>query len=289
MKLKKLFCTILAALSLLAFSGASAFADVLVEPENKFYRNNTRDCEYIEWRSYEVLEDSDLLENPLDEKTNGSIRAGETVRVGFTYTTHTGVIWGCCSFFDSDRKDGWVEMTKLSEIYSVFTFIDEHKSEIKDYSGELDGYTPSEKVVLWDYPFSEEYTYIEADKWYTDVKEVYPYRGEIADKCWTDENGNVWVYKSRWSDKDGYRYDNGWVFLPAPELTDLSSFGIDISANEGTAVSGQLMTDEETLAAYNAAVNSLNGRKSSYILPLCLAIGAVAVSAVMIKLMKKEN
>lgn len=284
MKLKTIICTILAMLSLLALSGASAYADVLVEPNNNFYWNNTRECEYIEWRTYEVMEDSDLLESPLDSNTNGSIRTGETVRIGFTYTDNSGTKWGCCSFFDRDRQDGWVEMSKLSEIYNVFTFLDEHESELQDYSGELDEYIPKERVILWKYPFSEECVSIKADNWYT--KADY----KIANKCWTDENGNMWIYSIRWVAKDGSRFDNFWVFLPAPELTDLTSYGIDISAGEGAAVSGQLMTDEETLAAYNTAVSSLDsGRKSTYLLPLCLAFGAVVLSAFMIKLMKKNN
>lgn len=288
MKLKTIICTILAMVFLLAFSGASAYADALAEPANQFYWDNPRDCDYNKWRPFEVLEDSDLLESPLDSKTNGSIKSGETVQVGFVYTDDKGVKWGCCSFFDNGRQDGWVEMSRLSEIYNVFTFLDEHESEIRDYSGELDEYIPKEKVVLWKYPFSEECVSIKAENWYT--KADYPYRNDIADKCWTDENGNVWIYSNRWSIKNGNRYDDYWVFLPDPEATDLTTFGIDISANEGTAVSGQFMTDEETMAAYNAAVNSLNsGRKSPYILPLCLSLGAVAVSAAMIKLMKKKN
>ncbi|MGN0636809.1 MAG: hypothetical protein ACI4J0_00425 [Huintestinicola sp.] len=287
MKLKIIFCTILAALSLLAFSGASAYADAIAEPVNQFYWDNPRACDYINWRSFEVLEDSSILDSPINGRTNGSIRAGETVQVGFAYTDDEGVKWGCCSFFDDDRQDGWVEMSKLSEIYNVFTFLDEHESELRDYSGELDEYIPKERVVLWKYPFSEECVSVKAERWYT--KADYPYTNEIADKCWTDENGNVWVYSGRWVTKDAYTYDSFWVFLPAPELTDLSSFGIDISANEGTSVSGQLMTDEETLAAYNAAANSLNGTESAYLLPLCLSLGAVVVSAAMIKLMKKKN
>lgn len=291
MNLKNIICTIFAMLSLFTLSGASVFADVLVEPDNKFYRNVSEECEYIEWRSYEVLEDSDLKESPLDSKTNGSIKTGETVRIGFTYTDLNGVVWGCCSFFDRDRQDGWVEMTKLSEIYNVFTFLDEHESELQDYSGELDEYIPKEKVVLWNYPFSEGYVIIKAESWYT--RETYPFTNEIADECWTDENGNMWIYSGRWVAKlengcNDY-WDNFWIFLPAPEATDLTAFGIDISANEGTSVSGQLITEEETLAAYNSAVSSLNGTESAYILPLCLALVAVAVSAVMIKLMKKKS
>ncbi|MGN1107579.1 MAG: hypothetical protein ACI4RH_13105 [Huintestinicola sp.] len=291
MKIKTIFCTILASLSLLAFSGISAYADAIAEPDNSFYRSNYKNCEYIHWRTYEVTEDSSLLRSPLRDNISGYIKKGETVSVGFTYTDEAGVVWGCCSFWErleNERsKDGWVEMTKLSEIYSVFTFLDEHESELKDYSGEFDDYTPKEKVVLWKYPFSEECVSIKADNWYT--KSDYPFTNEIADKCWTDENGNMWVYSGRWVRKDGDTYDDYWVFLHAPEATELSSYGIDISAGEGASVSGQLITEEETLAAYNRALSSLNGTESAYLLPLCLSLGAVILSAVMIKLMKKES
>lgn len=291
MKLKNIICTILAMLSLLAFSGISACADAIAEPDNSFFRANYKYCEYINWRSYEVNEDSRLLRSPLRDNISGYIKEGETVSVGFIYTDEAGVVWGCCSFSErlenGRSKDGWVEMTKLSEIYNVFTFLDEHETELRDYSGELDEYIPKDKVVLWKYPFSDKCKYINAENWHT--KETYPYTNEIANKCWTDENGNVWVYDGRWVAKDGSRYDNFWVFLPAPELTDLTTYGIDISANEGTAVSGQLMTDEETLEAYNAALFSLNTTESTYFLPLCLTLGAVVISGLMIKLMKKKS
>ena len=146
MKLKNIICTIFAAFSLLAFSGISAYADTIAEPDNSFYRNNYKNCEYIHWRTYEVNEDSSLLRSPLRDNISGYIKKGETVSVGFTYTDEAGVVWGCCSFWkrlENERsKDGWVEMTKLSEIYNVFTFLDEHESELIDYSGELDEYIP---------------------------------------------------------------------------------------------------------------------------------------------------
>lgn len=291
MKIKTILCTIIASLSLLAFSGISAYADTIAEPDNSFYRSNYKNCEYIHWRTFEVTEDSSLLRSPLRDNISGYIKKGETVSVGFTYTDDEGIVWGCCSFWErleNERsKDGWVEMTKLSEIYNVFTFLDEHESKLIDYSGELDEYIPKERVILWKYPFSEECVSIKAENWYT--KETYPFKNEIADKCWTDENGNMWVYGNRWVAKGRDRYDNYWVFLPAPESTDLTTYGIDISAGEGAAVSGQLITEDEALAAYNSAVSSLNGTENAYLLPLCLALGAVVLSAVMIKLMKKKS
>lgn len=292
--MKKFLCMILVLAAMLAFSGERVHADAVAEPSNQFYYDNPSECDFIQWRPFEVKEECELFESPLDKKSNGSIKAGENVQVGFTYTDSKGVVWGCCSFFDyrdaDGRKDGWVPMDKLEEIYNVFTFIDEHESEMRDYNGELDDYIPKDRVILWEYPFSDSYHAFDADKWYT--KDNYPYKTyDVGDKCWTDENGNVWIYSYRFIWQGGGRCDNCWIYLPAPE-TDviLGIKGTDISSEYGTGASGQLISDEDTEAAYNAAVSSLDsGRKRSYILPLCLSAAAVILSGVMIKLLKKEN
>ena len=287
MTLKKMFCTIIAAAAMTVFSGAAVYADAIAEPDNAFYRSGYKSCEYINWRRFNVLEDSDILRSPLKTSVASRVKKGDIVDIGFIYTDKNGDVWGCCMFYgsaDAD-SDGWIKMSKVSEIYSTFTFIDEHSDEFSDYSGELDNYIPQEKVVLWEYPYSENYYSIKAENWYT--REDYPYpKGELANKCWTDENGNMWIYSGRWITKDADRFDNRWVFLPDPEATDLSSFGYDISANEGTAVSGQLI-DEMTENASIFAERSVAPVGRSLMLPTALSTGAAVISLLLIKLMKK--
>lgn len=287
MTFKKIFCTIIAAAAMTAFSGAAVYADAISEPDNAFYRSAYKNCEYINWRSFDVLEDSDILKSPLKTTVVNNVKKGDTVDIGFTYTDKKGDVWGCCMFYgsaDAD-SDGWIKMSQVKEIYNVFTFIDEHSDELSDYSGELDNYIPQEKVVLWEYPYSENYYSIKAENWYT--REDYPYpKGELANKCWTDENGNMWIYSGRWITKDADRFDNRWVFLPDPETTDLSNFGYDISANEGTAVSGQLI-DEMTENAREFAERSVNSAGRSLMLPAALSAGAAVASVLLIKAMKK--
>jgi len=290
MKLEKIFCIIIAAASVAIFLGATVYADVISEPDNAFYRSAYKSCEYINWRSYDVLEDSDILKSPLKATVVNKVKKGDTVDIGFTYTDESGEIWGCCMFDERSElgrsKDGWIKMSKVSEIYSTFTFLDEHEDEFTDYNGELDSYIPNEKVVLWDYPYSENCCSIKAESWYT--KEEYPFKNEIADKCWTDGNGNMWIYSVRWITKDADRFDDRWVFLPAPETTDLSSFGYDISANEGTAVSGQLV-DEMTENARIFAERSVNPTERPLMLPAALSAGAAVASVLLIKAMKKQK
>lgn len=289
MTLKKMFCTIIAAAAMTVFSGAAVYADAIAEPDNAFYRSGYKSCEYINWRRFNVLEDSDILRSPLKTSVASRVKKGDIVDIGFIYTDKNGDVWGCCMFDERSElgrsKDGWIKMSKVSEIYSTFTFIDEHSDKFSDYSGELDNYIPQEKVVLWEYPYSENYYSIKAENWYT--REDYPYpKGELANKCWTDENGNMWIYSGRWITKDHDRFDNRWVFLPAPEATDLSNFGYDISANEGTAVSGQLI-DEMTENARVFAERSVNPAGCSLMLPAALSAGATVASVLLIKAMKK--
>ena len=270
-----------------AFSGAAVYADVISVPDNAFCRSAYQSCEYINWRSYDVLEDSNILKSPLKTTVVNKVKKGDTVDIGFTYTDKNGEVWGCCMFDErSDlgrSKDGWIKMSKVSEIYSTFTFIDEHSDEFTDYSGELDNYIPQEKVVLWEYPYSENCYSVKAEDWFT--KENYPFKNEIADKCWTDENGNMWIYSGKWATKD-FGYNDRWIFLPAPESTDLSAYGNDISANEGTAVSGQLV-DEMTENARIFAERSVNPAGRSLMLPAALSAGAAVASVLLIKAMKK--
>lgn len=287
MNIKGIICTVIAAASVAAFSGAAVYADAIAEPDNAFYRSGYKSCEYINWRRFNVLEDSDILRSPLKTSVASKVKKGDIVDIGFIYTDKSGDVWGCCMFDERSElgrsKDGWIKMSKVSEIYSTFTFIDEHSDEFTDYSGELDNYIPQEKVVLWEYPYSENCYSVKAEDWFT--KENYPFKNEIADKCWTDENGNMWIYSGKWATKD-FGYNDRWVFLPAPESTDLSAFGNDISANEGTAVSGQLV-DEMTENAREFAERSVNPAGRSLMLPAALSAGAAVASVLLIKAMKK--
>lgn len=287
MNIKGIICTVIAAASMAAFSGAAVYADVISVPDNAFCRSAYKNCEYINWRSFDVLEDSNILKSPLKTTVVNKVKKGDIVDIGFTYTDKNGEVWGCCMFDErSDlgrSKDGWIKMSKVSEIYSTFTFLDEHEDELKAYSGELDNYIPQEKVVLWEYPYSENCYSVKAEDWFT--KENYPFKNEIADKCWTDENGNMWIYSGKWATKD-FGYNDRWIFLPAPESTDLSAFGNDISANEGTAVSGQLV-DEMTENAREFAERSVNPAGRSLMLPAALSAGAAVASVLLIKAMKK--
>ena len=287
MKIRNIICAFTAAAAMAAFSGTAVYGDMIAEPDNSFYYDNYESCEYIESRPFEALEDAKLLKDPNGKAVSKDIRKGDKLNISFTYTDKNGEVWGCCMFYgsaDAD-SDGWIKMSQVKEIYNVFTFIDEHSDELSDYSGELDNYIPQEKVVLWEYPYSENYYSIKAENWYT--REDYPYpKGELANKCWTDENGNMWIYSGRWITKDADRFDNRWVFLPDPETTDLSNFGYDISANEGTAVSGQLI-DEMTENAREFAEHSVDPVGRSLMLPAALSAGAAAVSLLLIKLMKK--
>ena len=286
-----MICVFLCIAFLSFFSGKAVFADAIAEPANPFYHDNPRECEFISWRSFEVREDSPLLESPLDSVKNGEVKKGETVYSGFTYTDENGVVWCCCSFWFADnsdeRKDGWIEKDKLSEIYNVFTFIDEHDSEMTDYNGELDSFIPKNDVILWEYPMGSACGRVPADKAYT--RETYPFeKQELGDRCWTDEKGNVWVYIYRYICKGGDRYDNCWIFASDPEAEELSAYGYDISASVGTAVSGSLsISEEETEKAYESAVKSLNHDKKDFVLPFALSAGTVLLSLILLKAIKK--
>ena len=103
MKLEKIFCIIIAAASVAIFLGATVYADVISVPDNAFCRSAYQSCEYINWRSYDVLEDSNILKSPLKTTVVNKVKKGDTVDIGFTYTDKNGEVWGCCMF--DERSD----------------------------------------------------------------------------------------------------------------------------------------------------------------------------------------
>lgn len=300
---KNLIAVAIAAAAAFSALTANVSADVIVEPTNDFYWNSPEKCEYIHWRSYTVNKQSVVYltpkasENPSEHL--GSLKKGDVTRVGFSYTDKDGTVWACCTM--PDGQDGWIYMDRLDVIYDAYSFLEEHRDEMRDYNGEIDMYIPEERVVIWEYPFSEKHWIFEAESWYT--AEDYPYIDGVADKCWTDPNGNTWVYNDCFSSKKYDRVDNSWVFLPNLETDDRNDLNRayeeifyyapeNYAANIGITLMEEPI-DERTLEAYENAVQSIMQAEAeeNYTVPVILALSAAALSAVMIAVIgkKKEN
>ena len=293
MKLRHMFSALIAVIFMQLFV-CNISADVLVSPYGDgFYDKYYKECKYINKRCYNVISDCIIQKNPESKKELVSLKKGDTVWVDFSYTDKNGVVWGSSYIQDMDRY-GWLEMKNLQVIYDTYSFMDEHSEEIREYGRELDSYRPTERVVIWEYPFADKpKAAIAADKWW--VGDEAPFTS-IADYSWTDKNGNVWCMSYAYAEKEDINKHMGWVFAANPETDDKAQIDRvyenaseydDVSAGIGTAVSGSKgeMPDHDR---QSAMIKSFAGNERDFTLPVVLTVITAVLSIVMISIMKRS-
>lgn len=187
MKLKKLFGLLLAACFLLA-PCTVARADIIIEPEDAFYLRHANECTYVERSFYAGGPDGSvtLLEEPGTGAAVGAMKNDTLVYVRFSYRLD-GSDWGLVEYVSGTLPDGgpagnlsgWAPMAELRLKYDNISFMEDHKDELRAYSGALDSLKTVERVVLWTYPGSgetagelhqEHLDYIRLDSEYTDAQ-----------------------------------------------------------------------------------------------------------------------
>ncbi len=281
LSLKKLLCGALSAAVIMSFSPYAA-ADVIMEPfSNDFYSENMEDCKYIYWRRYTVINDCELLESPLGSDVIKELKAGEVITLDFSYTDKDGNVWGSYLFdFDNDFY-GWVRMSDTELIYDRYSFDEDHSEEYVEYSGEFDDYKPENQVVLWTYPGSGEISFIsKAENWFTDPGYFLSF-GESADKVYTDENGDKWIFF-------GYNYW-AWVYLPDPESESINGVSTEFTQTIPTDIQTTYMSEDIENMREAAAKTISPDTAGSFGLPIGIAAAAAAVSGVSLMLLRKKK
>lgn len=280
LSLKKLLCGVLSAAVIMSFALYAA-ADVINEPYmNDFYNENMKDCKYIYWRRYTVINDSELLESPLGSDVIRELKAGEVITLDFSYTDKDGNVWGSYLFdFDNDLY-GWVRMSDTELIYDRYSFNEDHSEEFADYSGEFDDYKPEKQVVLWTYPGSGEISLIcKAENWFAPE---WPFTvDESADKVYTDENGDKWIFF-------GYDYW-AWVYLPDPESESINGVSAEFTETVSTDIQTTYMSEDIKNMREAAAKTISPDTEGSFGLPIGIAAAAAAVSGVSLMLLRKKK
>jgi hypothetical protein len=216
---------LLAGVLLLLIVGGVAYADVIYEPDDDFYKQHSTKCDYIH-RSYTANRKSgsiNLWKSPTSHKVITALENGTTLNVSFTYTDNHGKTWGIVELFKDDNPteklySGWCKMDDLLIIYDTIAFCEDHQNEFKDYNGEFDGYTPENKIILWTYPGSG----VERGK----LDEINQFQGFVY--TYTDAEGRQWGYLLY---KEGNEWNKGkiaknwgagsWICLSDPENEDI--------------------------------------------------------------------
>lgn len=167
-------------------------ADVIFEPEDRFYQTHSDQCEYVD-RQYDTQGKTDSWTAPNGRKS-GSIPENTRLQISYIYTDSQGIEWG----IDLQGED-WVLMADVYLVYDSRQFIEDHRDEI--FSGEEKTLPAGEKAVLWSYPCSGENQGILEPEEDLTFSEFYK---DSQERTW----GNLGYYR-------GIR--NRWICLSDPE------------------------------------------------------------------------
>ena len=186
--------------ALLLLVPALAHADVIVEPDNAFYRTHQDECRHQADRTY--LADGPDGKLDLYTAPNGTVKLtednGTALFCQWTYTDDHEIVWGF-----AERQQAWFPLGYTKIQYDHLAFEVEHMDEIV---------TPEERtereyetVYLYEYPGAP--SPIQQDK-----------VGLTAQKLYTDSEGRQWGFVS-------YIYGrrNKWFCLDDPANDSLST------------------------------------------------------------------
>ncbi len=179
------------------------FADVLIEPDDSFYRWHADEC-YSLNKYYTAKEGVPVYQSPNSWLQLDQAEAGSTFLIEWVYTADNGDEWGLC---ESQKVSFWIAMNHLSPLYSHDEFIQEHASELMDQTITFNP-TKSGYLILYEYPGST---------WISDVlnTEWISEDSFTVHTVYFDDNGNQWGYMPY------YMQHNGWI-----------NFDADISAEK---------------------------------------------------------
>lgn len=289
MKLQKLFTAFLLSLTVLC-SGTAVYADIILDPSgNNFFDSNYDKCRIEgDYRKYTVLKSTYLYKSPVRRDNKQNISEGDILETNAYYTDEKGVVWGYNYSSHSDKKSGWFRLDDTQLIYDSISFVEEHESELSEYSGELGEFAENfsfDKIIyMWAYPNCEELTgAVSPEEW---LPEKYGTKQEQLERdigyVYTDPAGDKWVY----ADVYVFGKPRGWIYVPDPTL-DMRT--------EGIITEGAETTVSENIEAFVDVTDipkiypTAPYEKTELALPLILAACAAALSGGLICATKKSG
>jgi len=212
--MKKVIITLILA-GLILLPAFSAYADVVVEPENDFYSRNWRDIVPLD-RSFYVSAPSgfaSLKKEPGARKDIAQVENGESI-----YVTHSclynGEFWGLTSaYLDSQNSwspEGWISMDDLLVKYDYIAFAEAHYDEFYTYEGDIEEIKSVGAALVWPWPGAE------APLWRLeefDIDNLWIYT------AYKDDAGREWGFVSYL-----YGSQNIWVCISDPINPDIPAF-----------------------------------------------------------------
>ncbi len=193
--------------------GVTARADVLWEPENRFYEKHSQECEHLGRGFYaNGLEGFvTLWDAPNGSRVQGQLTNGGELWVDWRYQD-----WAYASVYDGgEATEGWVPLAELQLIYDYISFAQDYAGEIRDYAGEFADYSgDAEGVAFYEYPGAPSvktyWTVEQNDKLMTNLTGG-PEGESYIQSVFVDEQGLTWGFVG-----DMYGRMNAWFCLDDP-------------------------------------------------------------------------
>jgi hypothetical protein len=206
--MKRFSVLLLLLLFLLLMAPLTAYADMIYEPENEFYKQN---------RSYIVFLGRSFIANGEGEavsvkKEPGAKNDIHTLKNGeVTYIQYSclydGDFWG----FTFDYS-GWIKLDQMLVLYDYISFEEDHLEEFYSYDGDYTAIKDTMAAIAWPWPGCE--------------TPIWTFEGLDTEHFWAsfayrDEEGREWGFIS-------YLYGsrNIWVCLSDPLKRDMPAFNV---------------------------------------------------------------
>jgi len=255
---KSVFAIVMAFLLLLA--PIKAYADVIFEPDNDFYKQHEAQILFLgrTFCANGTDGSASVKKEPGAKSDTAEIQNGETTYIQYS-CLFNGDYWGFTSEYS-----GWVKMDQMLVLYDYVAFEEDHQAELYTYSGDYAEIKKTGAAVAWPWPGADAPLWTIENLDTTNFSVTYAYK---------DEEGREWGFVS-------YIYGsrNIWVCLSDPMNSDIPAFN---PAPPPTPwVSDTVHTDIEKLENPSSANLTL-----IIILVAALVIGTV----VLIKVFWKPN
>lgn len=214
--IKRCFAFLLLAAFILLAVPLTAYADVLVEPNNDFYARHRDECTSLNRSFYANGEGGSvsLKKQPGSKAEVAAVENGEVLYIMFTYN-HKGELWGVVELYTPDKPynqwpTGWIPMNQLLLVYDYISFAEEHGADFYPYTGSYDALNTAKEIVFWAWPGSGNAQ--------GSLEAVADENFQVS-HAYKDAQGREWGFVGYW-----YGRRNAWVCLSDPANRDIPAF-----------------------------------------------------------------
>ena len=202
---------------MLISTAGRARADVMIEPDNDFWRRNTDKMVSMVHNFYANGEAGYVIfvAEPNIVRESFSVSNGEIIYITYTYTDDAGVIWGVTerNTGNADRTDwksGWVKMSELQVIYDSYIFYDENKDSFLNRTFNAADYYTDGDFIVWTWPGSGVIEQVIRENLIADGELPIDVMGETI---YIDSDGREWGHAA-------YLYGSRDVWICLTELSN---------------------------------------------------------------------